>query len=251
MEQKTKLHPLVGAAALSVIGVSFAGIAVLTGVLPHPSAAPAPASVAAPAPAPSTPASTIDLVSASTAYPEKIPAAEAPATGTARPAPKAKTAAKKSPPANAVAMNPTGAATLPPPPAPSPIPDPGTAAMPAPVAAATRPACADCGTVETFREVQVKGDGSPVGAVAGGAAGALIGHQFGRGGGKDLLTIAGAIGGAFAGHEIERNVRKKTRYEVSVRMEDGSLRTVTQDAAPGWRVGERVRVLDNRIVASS
>lgn len=245
MEHKTKLHPLVGAAALSVIGVSFAGIAVLTGVLPHPSAAPAPASTAEPA------ASTLDLVGASTAYPEKIPATDTPAAEPARPAPKARSVAKKPAPSSTVAMNGTGPATLPPPAAPSALPAPEAAAMPAPVAAAPRPVCADCGTIETFREIQVKGDGSPVGAVAGGAAGALLGHQFGRGSGKDLLTIAGAVGGAFAGHEIERNVRKKTRYEVSVRMEDGSLRTVTQDAPPAWHVGERVRVVDQRIVASS
>ena len=102
-----------------------------------------------------------------------------------------------------------------------------------------------------FRQFETKGDGSALGAVAGGAAGAVVGHQFGRGTGKDLLTIAGAIGGAFAGHEIEKNVRKKTRYEISVRMEDGSLRTVSQDAAPGWQIGDRVKIVNNQVVASS
>jgi outer membrane lipoprotein SlyB len=105
--------------------------------------------------------------------------------------------------------------------------------------------------VEDFRQIEVKGDGSALGAVAGGATGALIGHQFGRGTGKDLLTIAGAVGGAFAGHEIEKNVRKKTRYEISVRMEDGSTRTLSQDAAPAWRIGDHVRVINNQLVAAS
>lgn len=234
MEQKAKLHPLLSIAAISVTVFSLIGIGAVTGLLPHSSANKT--DTATPIVAPT--AATVELVQAA-ADPAQVPPASKPAVKKAvahKPAPVKVTAA-------------TAPAAAVPPPAPAsgdPVP-----AAPAPVAVAPRPACADCGTVENFRQLEVKGDGSALGAVAGGAAGAVVGHQFGRGSGKDLLTIAGAIGGAFAGHEIEKNVRTKTRYEISVRMEDGSLRTVSQDAAPTWRIGDRVRVVDNRIVASS
>lgn len=258
MEQKiapqARLHPLLGIAAISVIGVSLAGIGVLTGVLPHPLAATSQPTLTAPAAASSA---TAALVAAASADPVKLPPiveAETVRPSTQKP----KATAPKKVAATHPASNTTVAATTPPtPPAPSPLaepPAPPAAVVPpppGPLAAAPKPACADCGTVENFRELQVKGDGSPLGAIAGGAAGALLGHQFGRGNGKDLLTIAGAVGGAFAGHEVEKRVRTKTRYEITVRMEDGSLRKLTQDSAPAWRVGDRVRVVDQHIVANT
>jgi outer membrane lipoprotein SlyB len=239
MEQKAKLHPLISIAAVSVTVFSLAGIGVVTGLLPHSSATRTEAAIPVAAPS----AATAELVQAAAADPVQVPPAP-------RPAVKKPVAHKAAP----VKVAQAPAAVPPPPQAPvalDPVPvAPAAPAVPAP-AMAPRPACAECGTVENFRQVDVKGDGSALGAVAGGAAGAVLGHQFGRSSGKDLLTIAGAIGGAFAGHEIEKNVRKKTRYEISVRMEDGSLRTLQQDAAPAWRVGERVRIVDNHVIASS
>ena len=196
-------------------------------------------------------AATVDLVSAASTDVLKVPPQVAvPAAAPAPTVRKAHVATHKP----VQVANATAAATVPPPPPASSLPAQVPVAAPvapAPLAVAPKPLCLECGTVETFRQVEVKGDGSALGAVAGGATGALIGHQFGRGTGKDLLTIAGAVGGAFAGHEIEKNVRKKTRYEISVRMEDGSLRTLSQDVAPAWRIGEHVRVIDNQIVAAT
>ena len=227
MEQKATLHPLLTIAAISVTVFSLAGIGAVTGLLPFSAANRVQAS------APS--AASLDLVSAASTDVLKVPP-QAAVLGT-MPAAESKPVARK---ARVATHKPVQvadaavAATLPPPPAVAP-----------------KPVCLDCGTVENFRQVEVKGDGSALGAVAGGATGALIGHQFGRGGGKDLMTIAGAVGGAFAGHEIERNVRKKTRYEISVRMEDGSVRTLSQDTAPAWRIGDHVRVINNQLVAAS
>jgi outer membrane lipoprotein SlyB len=245
-QNKARLHPLLTIAAISVSIFSLVGIGALTGVLPHSRAdraADAPAPQAAPVEQFSAVTPPLPVASAPADAPvviEEKPAEHKPAVRkTARHTP--------APQPAPVQVAEAGAAPLPPPPSPvAAVP-----AAPAPVAAAPRPACADCGTVENFRQVEVKGEGSAVGAIAGGAGGAIIGHQFGRGSGKDLLTIAGAIGGALAGHEIEKNVRKKTRYEISVRMEDGSLRTVAQDAAPAWRVGDHVRVINNQVVAGA
>ena len=111
--------------------------------------------------------------------------------------------------------------------------------------------CASCGTVEAIRTVEVKGTGTGLGLVAGGVTGAVVGNQIGRGNGNTGMTLLGAAGGAFAGNEIEKNVKKRFSYRVTVRMDDGSFRTVSQFAAPGVAVGERVRVVDGAVVARS
>jgi len=110
----------------------------------------------------------------------------------------------------------------------------------APTRIATTPAalCASCGIVESVNAVQEKGEGSGVGAVAGGVLGGVVGHQVGGGNGKTAMTVLGAIGGGLAGHEVEKRVRSETRYDVRVRMEDGSSRVFhqTQSIAVGARV---------------
>ena len=107
--------------------------------------------------------------------------------------------------------------------------------------------CANCGMIESIRLAEVKGQASGVGAVAGGVAGGLIGNQIGHGTGRTVATIAGAAGGAYAGHTIEKNVKKQTVYRVTLRMDDGSLRTVSQREAPAHAVGDRVRLSNGRI----
>ena len=98
--------------------------------------------------------------------------------------------------------------------------------------------CADCGVVQSMRYVEEKGNGSGLGLVAGGVVGGVLGHQIGSGRGNTAATIAGAAGGAYAGNEIEKRTKASTVYEVRVRMDDGTLRTVTQSSqpVPGTRV---------------
>jgi len=98
----------------------------------------------------------------------------------------------------------------------------------------TQPAavCDSCGTVEGVRSYERKGEGSGLGAVAGGVLGGVIGNQIGGGNGRKAMTVIGAVGGGVAGHEVEKRVKSETVYEVRVRMDDGSLRTLTQKTAP-------------------
>lgn len=116
---------------------------------------------------------------------------------------------------------------------------PALAAAPAP--------CADCGVIESIRPVQVAGNTSGLGAAAGGVTGAVLGNQIGRGNGRTIATIAGAAGGAYAGNAIEKNMNKRTAYRVTLRMDDGSQRSLTQSEAPAYPVGERVRIANGRI----
>jgi outer membrane lipoprotein SlyB len=63
---------------------------------------------------------------------------------------------------------------------------------------------------------------------------------MGGGTGRDAMTAVGVVGGGIAGHEIEKRARATTAYQVKVRMQDGTLRTITQSSAPA--VGQKVSV---------
>lgn len=107
--------------------------------------------------------------------------------------------------------------------------------------------CTTCGTVESVRLIERKGSGSGLGAVAGGVVGAIVGNQFGGGSGRTLMTIAGAGGGAYAGNEIEKNAKKTSAYQIRIRMNDGTLRTLSQHDVPSVNTGDRVRLSNGRI----
>jgi len=111
-------------------------------------------------------------------------------------------------------------------------PAPGNAAVAAAPAPKPMPVCAVCGRVESVRTVQHAAPATGVGAVAGGVLGGVLGNQIGHGGGRTAATVIGAVGGGYAGHTIEQRTRTETRYQVSVRMDDGRLRTVETRTAP-------------------
>lgn len=136
--------------------------------------------------------------------------------------------------------------------APTPRPVAGSAAhAPQAPARGSASACSNCGTVESVRTVELKGDASGLGAVAGGVTGAVIGNQMGSGRGNTAMTVIGAAGGAFAGNEIEKNIKKRHVYRVTVRMEDGSYRTLSQSEPPAVGAGARVRIQDGALIARS
>lgn len=120
---------------------------------------------------------------------------------------------------------------------------------PAKVASNTRSksTCAECGVIESTREIIQPGEGGAVGIVGGAVVGGLLGHQVGGGRGKDLATVAGAVGGAVAGNEIQKRVDTTKRYEVVVRFDNGSSRVFTETNPTSWRAGDRVKVVDGVI----
>lgn len=105
------------------------------------------------------------------------------------------------------------------------------------VAAAT---CHECGVVESVNPVKVEGQVNGVGALAGGATGALVGNRIAGGNNRTLGGVVGAVGGGLIGNAIEKHKRETTVYDVNVRMQDGSLRTVRESTSPA--IGEKVRV---------
>jgi len=126
------------------------------------------------------------------------------------------------------------------------------AAQPLPGTPAEPPAdqgCTTCGVVESVRHVEKKGEGSGAGLVAGGIVGGVLGHQIGSGRGNTAATILGAGAGAYAGNQVEKNVKKKSYWVVSVRLDDGSARSVTSAARPAFKQGDRVKIVDGNRLA--
>ena len=180
-----------------------------------------------------TKAPTVEPVAASSAAlppsPVATPAVQAPAVTASTPTAAAPVVAKAAAPKRHVTTAPAPATTSP-------------AVVDNPPVAVAKPlaVCSYCGTVESVTALEQKGSGSGLGAVAGGLLGAVVGHQVGGGTGKDLATVVGAVGGGLAGNEVERNVKKTHSYQISVRMDDGSVRSFQQVTA--LSVGQKVTV---------
>ena len=109
--------------------------------------------------------------------------------------------------------------------------------------------CQNCGTVVSSRTFEREAErGSGVGGVGGAVVGGLLGNKIGSGNGRTLATVAGAVGGAYAGNKLERNIKTDTYTEVRVKMARGGYRTFTEKGNSRLRNGDRVRVLDGRLV---
>ena len=93
----------------------------------------------------------------------------------------------------------------------------------------------------------IGGSGIGAGAVIGGVVGGVLGHQVGEGTGKDVATVAGVVGGAMAGHQVEKSTKQQEAYRIRVRLDNGGYQTVTQPSIADLRVGDRVRIENDRV----
>jgi outer membrane lipoprotein SlyB len=110
----------------------------------------------------------------------------------------------------------------------------------------------DRGYVLSLRKVEIKPEGSTTGAALGAVGGGLLGSLFGGGDGKYLTTAAGAVAGGVAGNAIAS--RPVDGIEYTVKLDNGSIITITQGVSPAISVGQRVYVINSnkgrsRIVA--
>ncbi|MFM0039665.1 hypothetical protein PQQ53_30985 [Paraburkholderia strydomiana] len=105
------------------------------------------------------------------------------------------------------------------------------------------------GTVDSVRAVRISsnnGQPSGLGAVGGGALGALAGSTIGGGRGSVATGIIGGIGGAVAGNAIENSVAMRDGVEITVRLDNGDMRAITQTTTGEiFRAGDRVRLLSS------
>ena len=86
------------------------------------------------------------------------------------------------------------------------------------------------------------------GAVAGAIVGGVLGHQIGSGRGNTAATVVGAGAGAYAGHQVEKNQKSTTTHQVVVKMEEGNTRTFNFGNPTSYRVGDKIKVVDKKLV---
>jgi outer membrane lipoprotein SlyB len=101
------------------------------------------------------------------------------------------------------------------------------------------------GTVESVRNVTIANPESGVGTMAGAALGGLGGSQVGGGNGSAAVGILGAVAGGIIGNRVENQANNRPGFEITVKLDNGELRSITQAADEMFRPGERVRLLSN------
>ncbi|HEV7414343.1 MAG TPA: hypothetical protein VGP14_11855 [Casimicrobiaceae bacterium] len=128
----------------------------------------------------------------------------------------------------------------------APLPPPGA---PKPTSTET---CDRCGTIASIRQATSKDSWTRVGAVSSGGAGtsdlaplAVTQFEVGRDLSKQGTVLLGAAGGV--GYQSRPSALNVQRWELVVRMDDGSVRSVTQTYQPMLQSGDRVRVFGTQI----
>jgi outer membrane lipoprotein SlyB len=101
------------------------------------------------------------------------------------------------------------------------------------------------GVVESVRNVTIANPETGVGTMSGAALGGLAGAQAGGGNGQAAMGILGAVAGGILGQHVENKANNRAGFEITVRLENGELRAITQLADEMFRPGERVRLLSN------
>lgn len=101
------------------------------------------------------------------------------------------------------------------------------------------------GVVESVRQVKIEGTDSKVGTVAGGVVGGVAGTSMGKGKGEIITGVLGAVAGALAGSAAEEVLTRKDGVEITVKMNDGSLVAIVQEAGEEFHPGEKVRLLQS------
>src|SRR5450432_2405184 len=109
-------------------------------------------------------------------------------------------------------------------------------------------ACDRCGKVEAIRQVTTKDQWTPLGSVPSssdlGPTGVAV-YQIGPGFSNQGQVFIGAAGGGV--YQTRANQRNVTRWEIVVKMDDGSGRSVIQNYEPLFVPGDRVHVFGTQI----
>jgi len=102
------------------------------------------------------------------------------------------------------------------------------------------------GYVDSIRNVTIDKGQTGVGTVAGAALGGIAaGSNIGGGNGSIAAGIVGAVAGGLIGQKVENNLSQKPGLEITVRLDNGDIKAITQDADEAFNVGDRVRLLSS------
>ncbi|MFO1311445.1 MAG: hypothetical protein U1F41_05200 [Burkholderiales bacterium] len=112
-----------------------------------------------------------------------------------------------------------------------------------------------CGVIQQIAPVDERQVWTPLGSVAsgsisnnglGGTGGATAQMQIGRGFTNQGVVVIGAAGGAV--YAQKPNEYRRTRWEVTLKMDDGTTRVVSMSYEPLFvQVGDYVRVAGNNL----
>jgi outer membrane lipoprotein SlyB len=100
------------------------------------------------------------------------------------------------------------------------------------------------GRITRIDPVAIEGDHQlGLGAIIGGVAGGLLGHQIGGGTGQTVATIAGVLAGGAVGQTVQnRYAERRLGQHIMVDLGNGYEVGITQPADPDLRVGDAVRI---------
>jgi outer membrane lipoprotein SlyB len=100
------------------------------------------------------------------------------------------------------------------------------------------------GVIDSVRQVQIEGTRSGIGPAAGAVVGGVAGSSVGQGKGAAVGAVLGSVAGGIAGQAAEQAGTRKNGVEITVRLDNGSLVAITQEAdATTFNRGDRVRIL--------
>ena len=100
------------------------------------------------------------------------------------------------------------------------------------------------GVVEGVRNVKIEGTKSEVGTAAGAVVGGVAGSSIGQGKGSVIGAVVGAVAGGLAGSAIEEGATRQDGLEITVKLDNGTLLAIVQEADDEFHPGDRVRILD-------
>ena len=101
------------------------------------------------------------------------------------------------------------------------------------------------GVVESVRSVKLEGTKSPVGTLGGAAVGGVAGSTIGGGRGSAIAAVIGAVAGGLAGSALEEGMTRKDAFEITVKLDNGSLVAIVQEATEKFSPGDSVRLIEN------
>jgi outer membrane lipoprotein SlyB len=119
----------------------------------------------------------------------------------------------------------------------------------------------ELGVIDSYRWVEIRGDESGIGTVAGAGIGGAAGSTIGSGSTGVIGAIGGALVGGLIGNSVEKNANRQSGFEYIIRTQSGSLITIVQadkqplpEGAPVQLIFGRDRtrvILDTRAIQRS
>lgn len=101
------------------------------------------------------------------------------------------------------------------------------------------------GVVESVRSVKLEGTKTPIGVATGAAVGGVAGNSIGKGDDNIVGAVIGAVVGGLAGAAIEEGITRKDALEITIKLDNGSLIAIVQEADEQFKAGDKVRLIDS------